>query len=138
MNALRTRAQSLREGFVAELADAALQVASRHKVGGTSVEQELGFWKALVPMVSRCLEGIQAPTGDRDADDFVAALAEAAYQASLDYGFRDSFLDLQLDLWKAFRRVVQESSRAQLFLRSFCSRANAKKGRRRGCGFVLA
>ena len=97
MKALSSKVASLRENFVAELADAALEEASRHGVRGTSIEQELGYWKALVPVVSGCVEEMRTGTSvecnSGNPEDFLARLAEAAYEVSLEHGFRDSFLD---------------------------------------------
>src|SRR5437773_1664981 len=105
MKALSSKVASLRENFVAELADAALEEASRHGVRGTSIEQELGYWKALVPVVSGCVEEMRTGTSvecnSGNPEDFLARLAEAAYEVSLEHGFRDSFLDMQIGLWKA-------------------------------------
>ncbi len=125
MNALRTKSEYSREHFVAELADAALEEASRLGVGGASVEQEVAFWKALVPVVAGCVAtqraGQSVECNRSSADDFLAALAEAAYEVSLGYGYRDSFLDLQLGLWNAFRQVIRRNPRARNFLRSLCT-----------------
>lgn len=103
---------SLREGFVAELTDAALEEVARHRVGGTSIEQELGLWKTLSQVVAgymsrlRCGEGVARTR--RQCEDFLAELAEAAYEVALVHGFRGPFPDVQLGLWRTLRQVVRE------------------------------
>lgn len=42
-----------------------------------------------------------------NSDEFAAQLADAAYQAALQHGFRGSFLDLELAIWTAVRSVVR-------------------------------
>src|SRR5438132_6264601 len=78
---------SLREGFVAELADAALEEISRHHVGGSSIEQELGLWKALSQVVARCTSnlrsGTKTPRTEGQCEEFMAELADAAYDLAL-------------------------------------------------------
>lgn len=121
---------SLREGFVAELTDAALEEVARHRVGGTSIEQELGLWKTLSQVVAgymsrlRCGEGVARTR--RQCEDFLAELAEAAYEVALVHGFRGPFPDVQLGLWRTLRQVVREGRRAELFFRSHCPRVGTR------------
>lgn len=123
-------AVSLREGFVAELTDAALEEISRHHVGGTSIEQELGLWKTLSQVVARSTATLRGGEGvartRRQCEDFLAALAEAAYEVALVYGFRGPFPDVQLGLWRTLRRVVREGRRAEQFFRSLCPRVGTR------------
>jgi len=41
-------------------------------------------------------------------EDFLAELTDAAYRVALEHGIAGSFLDVQLDLWAALRRVVAD------------------------------
>ena len=109
--------EAVRDGFVGELTEAALQVASRHGVYGFSVDQEIGLWKRLGEVVGRRRN---SAADDRDLPEVLSAeLALAAYEASLERGFRGSFLELQLDLWTALRRVAREGTWAPLFWSRF-------------------
>ena len=50
---------------------------------------------------------------DRDAllDTFAAELTRAAYQVALRYGAAGSWLDLELDLWRALADTVKQWAR---------------------------
>ena len=102
---------SVREDFVAELTDAALQVTARLGVRGPSVDQELELWKALGKVVRK--------PNDADAcETLVADATDAAYEVALRHGFPGSFLDLRLGLWQALRRVFREGRFAVRLCRS--------------------
>jgi hypothetical protein len=88
----------VREAVVADLTDAALEVAARHGVQGRSVDQELELWHALDGIIHQ-------PPARRDS--LVAELTDAAYAVALGHGFRGAFDDLQLDLWHTMRHVWQ-------------------------------
>ena len=109
-----TEPSFISDDIAAELSDAALAEASRHGVRGYSIERELEIWKALEPIVSQRIEQTQPST----CEDFTAELAEAAYEVTLAHGFHGSFLDLQMGLWKAIRRVLRESGLAASYFRS--------------------
>jgi hypothetical protein len=47
-------------------------------------------------------------------DDFVAELAEAAYQVVLRHGLRGPFLDVELELWGALREAFARALVAQI------------------------
>jgi hypothetical protein len=116
------QARQVCEGFLGELTDAALEAASRHGVYGVSVDQEVDFWHALGEALGRrkapCTDGVGRTTIRRE--DFLAELSDAAYQEALRHGFRDSFLDVRLDLWKALRRVLWEGRYAGPYFRAAC------------------
>ena len=44
-------------------------------------------------------------------EEQIAQLTQVAYHAVLERGFRGSFLDLELSLWKAIRQAVEQDSR---------------------------
>jgi hypothetical protein len=121
VNASVTPVEQLRDGFLGELTDAALETALRHGVGGPSVDQELDLWHVLNEPLRRrvpCPDGTSRAETRRE--DFLAELADAAYQETLRHGFRDSFLDVRLDLWEALRRVFWEGRFAGAYLRAAC------------------
>ena len=43
---------------------------------------------------------------DADAELLLAELTEAAYGVALRHGLKGPFLDVELDLWRALRRVL--------------------------------
>jgi hypothetical protein len=98
-------ADPYREELLGELTDAAFEVASRHGVKGPSVDQEVELWNALCEVVRKqCNQSGVARARSRPVD-LPAELTDAAYRVALEHGFRGSFLDLRLDLWKALRRA---------------------------------
>jgi hypothetical protein len=99
--------ESARNNFVAELSEAAFQVAAWHHVQGASVDQELDLWHALDRVVRE--QEKEARWAARGKEDVVAELTDAAYQVALDHGFPGSFLDLELNLGRVFCRVLREN-----------------------------
>src|SRR5262252_7264826 len=93
------------ETFVADLTDAAFEVAARHGVRGSSVDHEVELWRALGGVVREQQRAAQRGRPERTT--FVARLTDAAYQVTLDHGFMGSFVDMELDLWAAMCRVVR-------------------------------
>jgi hypothetical protein len=89
-----------------ELTETALRVASRYGMPGPQAEQRLDLWEAL----SRVVRERGQATGVRTwRETLVAEAASAAYQVVLDRGFRGSFLDLELDLWKSLCSAIRQS-----------------------------
>jgi hypothetical protein len=89
----------VRERFVGELTDAALEAAARHGVRGSSVDYELRLGKALGRAVG-------ADAEEPNSCGLLADVTDAAYRATLEQGFSGSFLDLEMDLWHALGRVA--------------------------------
>src|SRR5947209_5916371 len=87
---------ALAERWAGQLTDAALPVALRHHVRGSSVDVELTVGHAVEQALKR-------RTGPGGRDEVVAEVADAVYLASLRRGLPGSFLDLRLDLWHALR-----------------------------------
>lgn len=99
--AVNSQVRNRREMFVDELVDAALDVASRHKIRGSSVELEIDLWNNL----NAALAGL--PGTDDGWDHRIALFVRAAYAAMLRHGIAGSFVDLELALWERVRRVVR-------------------------------
>jgi hypothetical protein len=102
MAASSAGAEAVRERFLAELSEAALEVVSRAGLKGSSVDHEIELWRALGDAVRKDRFGARR-------DDSLADLTEAAYRVALRHGFRGSFLALELDLWKALCRAMRGS-----------------------------
>jgi hypothetical protein len=93
MSSIRPNPEWTADDVAAELTAVALPVAQRHGTRRNSVDVELAVWQALAGALKTCRAAARRP----------AALADAAYRALLGVGFRGSFADLELDLWRAFR-----------------------------------
>jgi hypothetical protein len=52
-----------------------------------------------------------APERDARLENLVAKLTEAAYPVALRHGVRGSWVDLELDLWKALGETLQQWKR---------------------------
>jgi hypothetical protein len=103
--------QTLRDDFVAELADAALQTAAQHGVRGASIDQELELWHALRDQATSWWQGAGTSLTHESLRraSFVAAVTDAAYRVALSHGFQGSFIDFQLDLWKDLCQATRTS-----------------------------
>jgi hypothetical protein len=97
--------QTRREMFLAELSGAALAVMALHGVRGSFVDLEVRLWNRLERSLDRLASDPMAI--QEGWEHRVAALVEAAYGAALEQGAGGPFLDLELALWKEFRRVVR-------------------------------
>lgn len=97
-----------RDSFAAELTEATLDVTARHGVSGASVDWELELW---VIVSERVRAERSWPNEGRGVDawrgTFTADLVEAVYRAALRHGFRDPFVDLELNLWTTIRGVFR-------------------------------
>ena len=99
-----------RETLLSRLNDAAFETAARHGVNGSSVDLELDLWRTL----GRLVPG-EAPEARRLAENrsqdsrknFLDEVTTAAYGVILQHGFRGSFLEMELDLWKSLCRVLR-------------------------------
>jgi hypothetical protein len=47
---------------------------------------------------------------DLSRDQLLAELTDAAYRVTLQHGIRGAFLDVELDLWRALRWVLERAS----------------------------
>jgi hypothetical protein len=129
--------QLVQDEFLGELTEAALRVASRHGVRGFSVDQEIGLWKRLGEVLRRWEVN---PDSERTMQETLSAeLAEAAYEDALQKGSRGSFLDVQLDFWRALRQVTSEGDWTRRNWRWFCRGfEGAKKSGRRSALVAVA
>jgi hypothetical protein len=93
--------EALRQDFVAELTEEALQTTSRYGVRGLSISRELELWSALN---ARTASDALAPSR---RTELVADLTDTAYRVTLERGIRGSFLDLQLELWQTVCRTLR-------------------------------
>ncbi len=50
-------------------------------------------------------------------EDLLAELATAAYRVALRHGFNGPFIDVELDLWRELRGVLEQQEEASAWLR---------------------
>jgi hypothetical protein len=93
MHAFDTHTTWTSDDFAAELTDTALGVAARHGTTDASVEVEVDLWNAL----ATALRGPDRSCG------VLGRATDAAYRTILGHRPHGSFLDLELELWAAFR-----------------------------------
>jgi hypothetical protein len=103
------------EHWAAELTTAAYLVALRHGATSQWLELQLELWRALSATVAKGEGEFTARCEPSQlafsAEDFLAELAYVAYRVALPYGRRRSFLDLELELYQTFRRIVECAER---------------------------
>jgi hypothetical protein len=98
-----------REAFVAELTEAALVVAVKDGTYGRSVEIEIDLAHALGTALRDRGHRIGLHRADHGWEERLAELTDAAYQVLLHHRFRHNFIEVQLDLRKAFRYVIRRN-----------------------------
>jgi hypothetical protein len=90
------------------MTDAAYPVALWQGVRGSSVDLELDVWRALRALLDREQQrGVEADTSAFETwrERLLVDATNAVYEVALRYGFRGSFLDVELGLLKALCRV---------------------------------
>jgi hypothetical protein len=93
-------ADAARERLVADLADIAYPVALRHGAA-PSVDVELEVWHAIDRALRPGAAWQRLLSPGRQRDQALAAASDAVYRVALRHGFKGSFLDLELGLWRA-------------------------------------
>jgi hypothetical protein len=98
------------EELAGELTNAAYPVVLKHGVKGSWVDVELDVWKAFRRELSRRAPGKAHTAGVDDhgrlmLEDRSAQLTRVAYEIALRRGFSGSFVDVELDLWKALSLI---------------------------------
>src|SRR5690349_10021718 len=116
------------------LTDVAMGVVSRYGLKGPPDGHRPALRAALCRAV-RDQAGAAAPAGAgaggrQRLESLAVAAADAAYQVALGCGFRGSFLDLELELWKDLCQAVLHSPLAREFLRRAARSAAGREGQR--------
>lgn len=115
-NRCAARDREVRLGnFAAELTSAAYRLVLRQGFEGSWLQVELALWEALTETVKRWA-GRRPPAMPSDEFDawresFLAVLTERAFSIALANGVEGPFLELELDLHRAFRLVTRRRSR---------------------------
>ena len=102
---------TLVDNFAAVLTRAVYPLVLRHGMRGSWLDMELGLWRALAQSV-RKWAGEQPPAGPSDLfevwrEGFLVDLTEGAFYTAVKHGIKGSFLEVELDLYRAFRSVFR-------------------------------
>jgi hypothetical protein len=108
---------TLLENFAAELTCAAYPIALRHGMAGSWLKVELGLWRALAETVKKwAREKPLAGSWDELKawrDGLAVDLTEGAFYIAVKNGIKGSLLEVELDLYRAFRLVIRRRYRAR-------------------------
>jgi hypothetical protein len=100
--------------FAAELTSAAYRLVLRQGLEGSWLQVELALWGALRETVETWTRRRPPamPSDEFDAwrERFLAVLTERAFAIALENGVEGPFLELELDLHRAFRLVTRRRS----------------------------
>ena len=107
---------TLLENFAAELTCAAYPIALRHGMAGSWLKVELGLWRALAETVKKWARE-WPPAGPPDEfkvwqEGLLVDLTESAFYIAMKHGMKGSLLEVELDLYRAFRLVIRRRYRA--------------------------
>ena len=104
------------ENFAAELTTAAYPLALRQGIGSTWIKLELGLWRALAETVKKWAgeKPLAGPSNELKAwrEGLVVDLTEGAFYIAVKHGIKGSLLEVELDLYRAFRLVIRRRYRA--------------------------
>ena len=105
------------ENFAAELTSAAYPLALRNGIGCSWIKMELGLWRALAETVKKwAREKPLAGSWDEFKawrDGLAVDLTEGAFYIAVKNGIKGSLLEVELDLYRAFRLVIRRRYRAR-------------------------
>jgi hypothetical protein len=103
--------------FAADLTDAAYAVALRHGIAGSWIDLQLDVWRVIARTIAeeeRESSPPAATTTEFNAlrDAFLSELTQAVYDTALRHQLQGPFLDVELDLHEALRRVFERPESA--------------------------
>ena len=107
---------TLLENFAAELTSAVYPIALRHGIAGSWIKVELGLWRAVAETVKKWARE-RPPAGSSDEFEvwrqgFLVDLTDGAFSTAVKHGIEGSLLEVELDLYRAFRFVIRRRFRA--------------------------
>jgi hypothetical protein len=102
---------TLLENFAAELTSAVYCVAIRHGMRGSWLDLEMGLWRELAGTVEKWARE-WPPAGSPEEfkawrEGLLVDLTEGAFHIALKYGIKGFPLEVELDLYRAFRSVIR-------------------------------
>ena len=99
-----SRGDAFDKELVAELTMAAYLVALRHCAASKWLDLQLELWRVVSTTVANGGSGFPDQI---EPTDFLAELAYIAYRTALPFGRRQSFLDLELELYQTLRTTLE-------------------------------
>ncbi len=109
--------------FAADLTDAAYSVALRHGIAGSWIDLQLDVWRVLARTIAetgpRSMASESATEFGAWRDVFLSELTDTAYHTALRHRLQGPFLDVELDLHQALRRIVERPEFASGLRRRF-------------------
>jgi hypothetical protein len=113
--------------FAADLTDATYSVALRHGITGSWIDLQLDVWRVLARTITEAGEMSFPPgsTAEFNAwrDAFLSELTDSAYHTALRHRLQGTFLDVELDLHRELRRVLEYPESAAALRHMFGARA---------------
>jgi hypothetical protein len=99
------------DNFAAELTSAVYPLALRRGLKGSWLKVELGLWRALTEAVKRWV-GEWPPAASSDGfaawrQGLLRDLTDSACSVAVRNGIKGSLLELELCLYRAFRRAIR-------------------------------
>jgi hypothetical protein len=102
---------TLLENFAAELTSAVYGIALRHGLRGSWLDLQMGLWRVLAETVKKWARE-WPPAGSSCElkvwrEGFLVDLTEGAFHIALKHGINGFPLEVELDLYRAFRSVIR-------------------------------
>jgi hypothetical protein len=109
---------TLLENFAAELTSAVYCLALPHGMTGSWLDLQLRLWRVLAATVKKWARQ-WPPAGSSDEfkvwrEGFLVDLTEGAFHITLKHGINGFPLEVELDLYQAFRSVIKSVGQAAL------------------------
>jgi hypothetical protein len=108
---------ALLENLAPELTRSVYPIALRHGMAGSWIKAELGLLRVLAETVNKWAQ--ERPlAGSSDElevwrQGFLVDLTEGAFYIAVKHGIKGSLLEVELDLYRAFRLAIKRSCRAR-------------------------
>jgi hypothetical protein len=114
---------TLLENFAAELTSAVYCIALRHGTRGSWLDLQMGLWRVLAETVKKWSRK-WPPAGSWDEFKvwrmcFLVDLTEGAFHIALKHGIKGFPLEVELDLYRAFRSVIRRVGQEALRRQSY-------------------
>ena len=113
-DAIRTKAQAVSclDTLATEFVNTAAQIARRHGAGDAWRNLELDLWKAVLRTLASCQRRLEQDGSVEDVwrKRFLVELTEEAFHVAVRGGARGPLLEMELDLYQAFRSVLGQRS----------------------------
>lgn len=109
--------------FAADLADAAYAVVLRHGIGGSWIDVQLEVWRALAETIRETdWQTVDANSLAEFAvwrEALLSRATEAAYRTALRHELQGPFVDVELDLHRALRQIMERYATGSRLARVF-------------------